>query len=251
MSQTRPIIPVEGSASTARLAARRRRDGDGTLLSFPVLDEQPGWLGRRVAALPREGHPVWTYVCGILVAFALIASISIALGLVVTRVLLHVHGVAGDDERFVAFLARHRSSGLTDASLVGSIIAGGVVLPIVAGVAALAACLAKRWRLAGFLLFALAVEAGSYRATTLVVHRHRPGGSPSREPVGRRELSVRAHRGFDRGLRRHRPAAHLADQEPRGAGGDLGRRCADPGVRRALSHVSRHAPSTRRRWVAS
>jgi undecaprenyl-diphosphatase len=57
---------------------------------------------------------------------------------------------------------------------VGSIIAGGVVLPIVAGVAALAACLARRWRLAGFLLFALAVEAGSYRATTLVVHRHRP-----------------------------------------------------------------------------
>ena len=174
MSQTRPVIPVEGNASTTHLAARPRRDGDGTLLSFPVLDEQPGWLGRRLAVLPREGHPVWTYVCGILLAFALIASISIVLGLVVTRVLLHVHGVAGDDESFVGFLARHRSSGLTDASLVGSIIAGGVVLPIVAGVAALAACLAKRWRLAGFLLFALAVEAGSYRATTLVVHRHRP-----------------------------------------------------------------------------
>src|SRR6188472_125630 len=174
MSQTRHVIPVERIASTDHVAARLRRDGNGTLLAFPVLDEQPGWLGRRLAALPREGHPVWTYVYGILVAFALIASISIVLGLVLTRVLLHVHGVAGDDESFVAFLARHRSSGLTDASLVGSIIAGGVVLPIVAGVAALAACLAKRWRLAGFLLFALAVEAGSYRATTLVVHRHRP-----------------------------------------------------------------------------
>jgi len=63
---------------------------------------------------------------------------------------------------------------LTDASLVGSIIAGGVVLPIIAGVAAVAACLARHWRLAGFLLFALAIESGSYRATTLVVHRHRP-----------------------------------------------------------------------------
>jgi undecaprenyl-diphosphatase len=122
----------------------------------------------------RAGHPVWTYILGILGAFALIASLSIVLGLVVTRVLLHLHGVADDDERFVVFLAHHRSSGLTDASLVGSIIAGGVVLPLVAGVAALVACIAKHWRLAGFLLFALAVESGSYRATTLVVHRHRP-----------------------------------------------------------------------------
>ena len=174
MSQTRPGIPVERITSADHPVARRRRDGNGPLLAFPALDKQPGRLGRRLAALPGEGHPVWTYVCGILLAFALIASLSIVLGLVLTRVLLHVHGVASDDESFVGFLARHRSSGLTEASLVGSIIAGGVVLPIVAGIAALAACLAKHWRLAGFLLFALALESGSYRVTTLVVHRHRP-----------------------------------------------------------------------------
>ena len=74
----------------------------------------------------------------------------------------------------ISFLARHRSGGLTDASLVGSIIAGGVVLPIVAGVALVVAAVARHWRLAGFLLLALAVESGSYRATTLVIHRHRP-----------------------------------------------------------------------------
>jgi membrane-associated phospholipid phosphatase len=174
VSQAGPDISVERIASTDHVAERLRHDGDGTLLEFPVLDEQPGSLGRRLATLPRKGHPLWTYICGILVAFALIACISIVLGLLVTKLLLHVHGVAGDDERFVGFLARHRSSGLTDASLVGSIIAGGVVLPIIAGVAALAASLAKHWRLAGFLLFALGVESGSYRATTLIVHRHRP-----------------------------------------------------------------------------
>jgi undecaprenyl-diphosphatase len=92
----------------------------------------------------------------------------------VTTALLHVHGVAGDDESLVRYLAHHRSTELTDASLVGSIMAGGVVLPIIAGVAALVALVAKHWRLAGFLLFALAVESGSYRATTLVVHRDRP-----------------------------------------------------------------------------
>jgi undecaprenyl-diphosphatase len=49
-----------------------------------------------------------------------------------------------------------------------------VVLPIVAGATALAAALMRQWRVVGFLIFALALEAGVYRATTLVVHRQRP-----------------------------------------------------------------------------
>jgi membrane-associated phospholipid phosphatase len=143
-------------------------------LDFPVLDRKPSRLGCRLAVLPGEGHPVWTYLLGILFAFVAIAAGSIAVGLLVTQLLLHAHGVAGDDESLVRFLARHRSNGLTDASLVGSIMAGGVVLPIVAAVGALIAAAVKHWRLAGFLLFALAVESASYRTTTLVIHRHRP-----------------------------------------------------------------------------
>ena len=67
-----------------------------------------------------------------------------------------------------------RDSSLTHASLVGSIIAGGVVLPILAGSLALVCALLRRWRIAAFFVFALAVESGSYRLTTLVVHSHRP-----------------------------------------------------------------------------
>jgi undecaprenyl-diphosphatase len=152
----------------------RDRDRKGSLLDFPALDKKPGLIGRRLAVLPGDGHPVWTYVLGILIALVSVASLSIVAGLVVTRVLLHIHGVAADDESLVRFLARHRSVGLTDASLIGSIMAGGVVLPIVAGVGAVVAAVAKHWRLAGFLLFALAVESASYRATTLLVDRHRP-----------------------------------------------------------------------------
>jgi undecaprenyl-diphosphatase len=159
-SQARPGVPVTRSRES--------------ILSFPVLDEEPGPVGRRLATLPGEGHPVWTYVCGVLIAFAAIAGLSILFGLLVTRVVLHIHGAPHDDEALISFLARHRSGGLTDASLVGSIIAGGVVLPIVAGVALIVAAVARHWRLAGFLLLALAVESGSYRATTLVIHRHRP-----------------------------------------------------------------------------
>ena len=56
------------------VAARSSRE---SILSFPVLDEEPGRVGRRLAALPGEGHPVWTYLCGVLLAFAAIAGLSI------------------------------------------------------------------------------------------------------------------------------------------------------------------------------
>ena len=160
---------------TATKSSRLRTDVErDATLAFPVLDRDPGRAGRRLAGLPGAGHPVWTYLCGVLIAFAVIAVLSIAAGLLVTDVLLHVHDVASGDGSLVRALARHRSTGLTDASLVGSIMAGGVVLPIMAGIAALIAATAKQWRLAGFLLVALAVESGAYRATTLVVHRDRP-----------------------------------------------------------------------------
>jgi undecaprenyl-diphosphatase len=111
---------------------------------------------------------------GIVLSLAAIVGLSILAGLLVTHVLLRVHAIAHEDEAFVSFLARHRSTDLTDASLVGSIMAGGVVLPIVAGLSALCAAMLRQWRLAGFLLFALAVESASYRLTTLLIHRQRP-----------------------------------------------------------------------------
>jgi undecaprenyl-diphosphatase len=160
--------------STRRSSTARARGLDGSLLEFPVLEESPGPLGRGLAAAG-DGHPVWTYLGGIALVVVAIASLSIVAGLLLTRVVLHIPGVPGADESLVAFLARHRSGDLTEASLIGSIMGGGVVLPIVAGVAALIAAIARHWRLAAFLVFALGVESASYRTTTLVVHRPRPG----------------------------------------------------------------------------
>ena len=128
--------------SNARLGRER------SALPVPVLDEEPGRLGHRLASLPSDGHPVWTYVCGIALAVAAIASLSILLGLLVTHVVLTSMAIAADDESFVGFLAHHRSRGLTEASLIGSIMAGGVVLPIVAGVALIVAAVARQWRVA-------------------------------------------------------------------------------------------------------
>ena len=169
--------------STGILALRDRQPTVGTLdgahpsgCAAPVLDEAPNGAGRRLAAIVGRGHPVRTFLAGIALSFVSIAAVSILLGLLVTRVIVRNGGIESADESLVRFLAHHRSGGLTDASLVGSILAGGVVLPILVGVCALLAALYKQWRLGAFLVFALAVESGAYRATTLRVHRPRPDG---------------------------------------------------------------------------
>jgi membrane-associated phospholipid phosphatase len=139
----------------------------------PVLRPRAGRaeeLARRVG----RGHPVLVFLGGIFGSLALICTVSIALGLLVTHVILHVGGVARADEHVNTWLAAHRTAFQTHVSLIGSILSGGVVLPIVAGLTATAGALLRKWRVAGFVLFVLGVESASYRITTLAVHRHRP-----------------------------------------------------------------------------
>ena len=178
-SQTLP--PENTLIPTETIAPRDKRPAVGTLqdahplnCAAPVLDEEPNGAGRRLAAIVGHGHPVRTFLTGIALSFVSIATVSILLGLLVTRLIVRDGGIASADESLVRFLSHHRSGGLTDASLIGSILAGGVVLPIIVGVCGVLAALFKQWRLGAFLIFALAVESGAYRATTLVVHRHRP-----------------------------------------------------------------------------
>jgi undecaprenyl-diphosphatase len=109
-----------------------------------------------------------------LLGFAAIAALSVGLGLLVTHVLEHAWGIGAADERVDVWLAAHRTPSRTEASFVGSTVAGGLVLPTLVGAIALVCAALRKWRLAAFVVFALAVEAGTYRATTLLVHSHRP-----------------------------------------------------------------------------
>jgi membrane-associated phospholipid phosphatase len=147
-----------------------RRSNDWTP---PVLRARRG-LVERIAARGGTDHPVVVFFGAMLTSLAFISALSIALGFLVTRVILHIGGVAGWDEHVDAWLAAHRTPFQTHLSLIGSIISGGVVLPIVVGVSALACAAMRKWRVAAFLVFVLAVESASYRITTLVIHRHRP-----------------------------------------------------------------------------
>lgn len=155
--------PLAGAADDGRLWG-----------SVPVLDAEPNEVGRRLVAIGGRGHPIRTFLTGVVLAFLAVAGLSILLGLLVTQLLDRKGRIGSADESLVRLLSEHRTPGLTEASLIGSIIAGGVVLPIVVGFCALAAALSRHWRLGAFLFFALAVESGAYRATTLLVHRHRP-----------------------------------------------------------------------------
>lgn len=167
-------MSVQRVSATTDLAAAGLDDRRESAFDFEVLDREPGRLGRALLALNGASNPVTTFAAGLALAFVAISSISILAGLFVMHVLLHVHDVAVADGSVVRFLFHHRSSTLTEASLIGSIMAGGVVLPLIGGVALLVAAAFRRWRLACFLAFALGLEAASYRATTMVIHRHRP-----------------------------------------------------------------------------
>jgi membrane-associated phospholipid phosphatase len=168
-----PIATVE----THHVKENRRngapRAAHGGVLDFPVLEAPERGPAERLADSLARLHPALVFVVLMLAGLAIITLISIGLGFFVVRV-VERGSIGAADERVNGWLAAHRTGSRTEASLIGSIIAGGVVLPIVAGVSALIAAVFRRWRLAAFAVFSLAVESATYRGTTLVVHSHRP-----------------------------------------------------------------------------
>jgi membrane-associated phospholipid phosphatase len=140
----------------------------------PILHARQGGGAERLADRFGRLHPAIVFALVMLAGLAVIALVSIGLGLLVTRVVEHAWGIGAADERVNVWLAAHRTSSRTEASLIGSMVAGGVVLPIIVGVIALVCAVMRKWRIAAFAVFALAVESGTYSATTLVIHSHRP-----------------------------------------------------------------------------
>ncbi len=150
----------------------------------------------------------------VVAGYALLVGLTIAAGLLLTELLVPNRGFEKWDNDINRWLAERRSPGLTDLSWVGSTLAGGLVIPAVVGVLLVVFLLKRTWLLAAFTLFVICVESGSYRATTLVVHRDRP-------PVHRLEglpvdgeLPLRPHRGDGRALRRPAAPARLARRAP-------------------------------------
>src|SRR6185312_11104687 len=74
----------------------------------PVLQPRDG-AAERFAARAGFGHPVIVFIGAMLAALASISAVSIALGFLLTRVILHLGGVSGWDEHVNVWLAAHRT----------------------------------------------------------------------------------------------------------------------------------------------
>ena len=155
-------------------------------------------------------------------------------------------GIGAADERVNVWFAR---IGLRRGRIVGArfYLAGGVVLPIVVASFAIVCLVFRKWLLAAFFVFVLGVESGSYRATTLVIHSHRPRvvrleSLPvnASYPSGHTAASVAVYGGLAY-LLTSRVTNRVVPHNR------LGVRVIDGGVRRDLADVPRNAPSARRR----
>jgi membrane-associated phospholipid phosphatase len=160
--------------ATGSWAARGGVAASDDRLRAPVLSARRNGPAERLGEALRNVHPALVFVVLMLAGLAATAVLSICVGFLVTRVLEPAWGIGAANERVNSWFAAHRTASRTDASLVGSIVAGGVVLPIVVGSIAVVCAVLRRWTIAAFVVFALAVESASYRLTTLVVHAHRP-----------------------------------------------------------------------------
>jgi undecaprenyl-diphosphatase len=140
----------------------------------PLLDARAGSSPERFAARLRGRHPAAVFFAALLAGFAVLAIVAIALGLLVTDVLLSNAEIAHADNDAVKSIVAERTSALTDASAVGSAVGGAPVLPILVGLIAVVCAFKRRWLIAAFAVFVLTVESGTYRVSSLVVPRERP-----------------------------------------------------------------------------
>ena len=141
---------------------------------MPLLHARLGGPAERFAFRLPGQHPATVFFAAILAGFTVLVLIGIALGLLVTDVLLHTGGLARTDESAVRSLVAERTPVLTDASEAGSALGGAPLLPILVGLIAVVCARLRQWRIAAFAVFVLVVESATYRVSSLVVPRERP-----------------------------------------------------------------------------
>ena len=141
---------------------------------LPLLEPRPGGAAEWFAARFGPENPVRVFIVALLAGYALLVTAMVFLGLTMIYLILPLGGLGESDEDISEWLAGHRSTNQEHLSWIGSTLAGGLVIPVVIGLCLLVFLVTRHWLLAAFVLFAVAVESGSYRATSLIVERRRP-----------------------------------------------------------------------------
>ena len=140
----------------------------------PALDAEPGSLSARLGKRLDGVHPILVFFGGIVLGYVVLASATLVVGLFFTDTILPLGSLEEADSRPAEWLADNRTATLTDLSFVGSEISGGIVLPILVGLLAVAFAIRRHWVLAGFAIFGVALESATYRTTVQFVDRERP-----------------------------------------------------------------------------
>jgi membrane-associated phospholipid phosphatase len=155
-------------------APTSERSGDRH--AVPIFEARPGGLAERFAARFDSRHPALVFSCALLAGFLLLAAASILLALLVVHVVLPSSGLGleSTDESVNNTFAHHRTGTLTSIAEVGSQVGGAPVLPILVGLIAVVCAFLRRWLIAAFAAFVLAVESATYRVTSLAAPRDRP-----------------------------------------------------------------------------
>ena len=187
--------------------------------------------------------------------FALLAAVTVLVGWLLKTYVLPEHGIGHADEHVNVWLAQHRAGTRNDVSFWLSGIGDVFAIPALVAITAIVAMVMRRWRVAAFIVAAIAIEAATYRVATWVIHRQRPSVPRLDDlPVDASYYSGPYGR-IGRRLLRHRAADHLAHPQRVDPRRRLDDRDRHPAAGRALADVSRHAPPHRRRrrpcWSAS
>jgi membrane-associated phospholipid phosphatase len=140
----------------------------------PVLEPRRHGPARALAAALASRGPATIFVAAVLAGWAILVALSIGAGLVLTDFVLPSDGIGHADEHVEVWLAAHRSGTLNDVSYYASGIGDILAIPALVALTTLVLLVRRHWRAAAFVLAAIAVEAATYRVTTLVIHRHRP-----------------------------------------------------------------------------
>ncbi|MDX6547624.1 MAG: hypothetical protein QOG33_1174 [Gaiellales bacterium] len=156
-----------------------RQTARGTL-SHGERSDGPGFLAPRRGGLASRagkrmaGHPVVAFVLVTLIGFAVLTAATILTGWLLKTYALPEHGFGHADEHVNVWLAQHRTGMRNSVSFWLSGMGDVYAIPALLAITAIIALVMRRWRVAAFILAAIAVEAATYRVVTLIIHRNRP-----------------------------------------------------------------------------
>ncbi len=154
---------------------RREQAQDDGWASGP-LRARPGGPAERFADRIGLRHPAAVFFAALFSAFAVLIVVSLAVGYVLTHVLLDAGGLglSAADNGAIREIVKERSGSLDTLSAIGSTVGGAPVLPILVALVAIVCAFQRRWRIAAFAVFVLSIESATYRITSLVLPRQRP-----------------------------------------------------------------------------